>query len=154
MLDVDDVLTIASKQDEMIILTYVALMFQALKNLPAGKINMDEILKVPASPSPNVGSSALNQVNSASDSQKPVPNFPASQTSRPAQDKCGKCGLELEGETIQAVGKQFHKACFGCYTCNRSLTTKCLNVFGNPYCEGTTHNILLFNLKISKIKKQ
>lgn len=81
----------------------------------------------------------------------------------PQIEKCFKCGKALEGPVVEVIDKSYHqvchmptathtqtsltpsltrthlslvKECFGCHTCGRKLTTKCLNVEGFPYCEG------------------
>ncbi len=50
---------------------------------------------------------------------------------------CAKCGLLLEGETVELeeANKEFHKKCFGCTNCGKKIGLKPILIAENPYCE-------------------
>eukprot|EP00808_Paulinella_micropora_P011833 g63837.t1 len=50
--------------------------------------------------------------------------------------KCSVCKKPLSGETVEALGTFFHKACFKCSGCGRKFAKTCLNIQGKPYCDG------------------
>lgn len=40
---------------------------------------------------------------------------------RPACDTCSKCGRPAEGESVEALGRVYHRACFCCAKCDERL---------------------------------
>lgn len=48
---------------------------------------------------------------------------------------CGKCGVNVAGDSISAIGKTWHPKCFTCYGCDRPFTSpQLINRNGLPYC--------------------
>eukprot|EP01119_Soliformovum_irregulare_P003994 TRINITY_DN1500_c0_g1_i6.p1 TRINITY_DN1500_c0_g1~~TRINITY_DN1500_c0_g1_i6.p1 ORF type:complete len:781 (-),score=204.86 TRINITY_DN1500_c0_g1_i6:92-2434(-) len=59
--------------------------------------------------------------------------------------KCAKCGLQLEGDTIELQNtlKEYHKKCFGCTSCGKKIGVRPILVNENPYCEQCGKNALV-----------
>jgi ribosomal protein L37AE/L43A len=49
---------------------------------------------------------------------------------------CAKCGKILVGSVVQALGKEYHKDCFGCAVCGKLFAGgSFFTAHGNPVCE-------------------
>lgn len=48
---------------------------------------------------------------------------------------CARCGEQIRGAGLKALGAAWHKDCFVCTHCGQPFTGKILQKDGNPYCE-------------------
>lgn len=49
---------------------------------------------------------------------------------------CFKCGKTLVGSVVVALGKEYHKECFGCAVCHKKFAGNSFFTFkGQPVCE-------------------
>ncbi|KAJ6248009.1 lim and sh3 domain protein lasp [Anaeramoeba flamelloides] len=57
--------------------------------------------------------------------------------------KCFACGKTVyQTEVLKILGREYHKRCFRCKTCNRVLTMKSYKALdGNPYCQAHYPNV-------------
>lgn len=55
--------------------------------------------------------------------------------------KCGGCNTPVTQKPLQALGKQWHPACFKCVDCKKTLNPdKFKDNTGKPYCDDCYHN--------------
>ncbi|XP_029028910.1 actin-binding LIM protein 3-like isoform X1 [Betta splendens] len=53
---------------------------------------------------------------------------------------CAGCGAEIkQGQSLLALGRQWHVTCFKCRTCGCALTGEYISKDGAPYCESDYH---------------
>ena len=48
---------------------------------------------------------------------------------------CAKCSKPLSGAVIEALGKSYHEACFGCTQCGAAVTATFVQIGGQPFCD-------------------
>eukprot|EP01101_Sappina_pedata_P006195 TRINITY_DN3024_c0_g1_i2.p1 TRINITY_DN3024_c0_g1~~TRINITY_DN3024_c0_g1_i2.p1 ORF type:complete len:423 (-),score=133.14 TRINITY_DN3024_c0_g1_i2:63-1331(-) len=81
-----------------------------------------------ASPSPAPVKAA--PAKSAAPAPAAAPAAPAAQTGKP----CGKCSKPVGNDVIEAMGKEFHVACFVCNSCSKPIEGRFASVAGQPVC--------------------
>ncbi|XP_077157636.1 actin-binding LIM protein 2 isoform X8 [Paroedura picta] len=68
------------------------------------------------------------------------PDWSNSRLSLQAPERCGGCGSEIKGgQSLVALGKAWHLACFRCQACGHVLTAEYISRDGVPYCEMDYH---------------
>ncbi|XP_039191816.1 actin-binding LIM protein 2 isoform X4 [Crotalus tigris] len=67
-------------------------------------------------------------------------SLPPAGASFPSLRNCGNCGSEIKnGQSLVALDKHWHLACFKCKACGKLLTGEYISKDGVPYCERDYH---------------
>jgi len=76
------------------------------------------------------------QTNNLKPKQDNSRNSGAFDRGTPSAPNCNKCGLVLSGETVEWLNNIYHSNCFCCTTCGKKFKSQCINIDGNPFCDG------------------
>ena len=72
---------------------------------------------------------------SANSANPPSQKRHSKRVSQRVAPPCAKCSKPLSGAVIDALGKSFHEACFGCTQCGSAVTSTFVQIGGQPFCD-------------------